>query len=137
MVLVPDAGTSDATLSLTGQDPGLHLDENYQFCDSSGVPYNPFDDGRELILTTKDGTQYQIDRDGTLKNITDIIGNTIEIDATGVTAKSPTGQVMAQLGITRDAAHGNRITQIIDPAGIINPTGHVIEYSRSEERRVG
>ncbi len=108
--------TPGVTLSVTGADRGLVLDSYGQFVDSAGIPYNPFDYQRDLILTTKDGIKYDITGDGKIRTITDVNQNQIVIDSTGVAAISPTGQVVAKLQIIRDPSDSNRITQIIDPA---------------------
>jgi RHS repeat-associated protein len=61
-------------------------------------------------LTTEDGTAYVVDQQGGVQSMTDSNGNTLNINANGITHSS--GKSVA---FTRDSQ--GRITQITDPAG--------------------
>jgi len=69
-------------------------------------PYNP----TGYLLTTADGTAYDLDQGFGVRSVTDTNGNTITYSSSGVTHSSG-----RSISFSRDAK--GRITQVTDPAG--------------------
>lgn len=79
--------------------------------DDSGNFYDP----QRFQLTTRDGRVLTIDRALGLVAESDPSGNTITVDANGVHSSNG-----PSITFTRDAAHGNRITEIAGPDDGVN-----------------
>jgi len=104
-------GSNTAGATLAPADGGAALVDGavpgeVNLIDSSGNPYDP----TLFLLTTKDGFTYTIDQKLGATKIQDLNGNTLTLDANGVT--SSTGKNVV---FVRDSQ--NRITQIKDPSG--------------------
>ena len=104
-------GSNTAGATLVPADGGSVLIDGavpgpVDLTDYSGNLYNP----TVFLLTTADGFTYTIDQTLGLTQVADLNGNTLVINANGVT--SSTGK---NVSFSRDGQ--NRITQIQDPAG--------------------
>jgi RHS repeat-associated protein len=91
----------------------LYLGPDGSYTNDAGIPYNPADSlfGGTYFLTTKDGTQYQIDAfSGKLQAIADPNGNTLTFTEAGIS--SSTGPA---LKFARNPQ--GRIVSITDPLG--------------------
>ena len=107
----PEAGTTD---SLQAVDNNILLGLDGNFYEGSVLTGpNGIYDPLQFVLTTRDGTQYTIDRHAGLLAETDPNGNTVTIDSSGI--HSSTGQSVV---FNRDAE--NRIRQIVGPKGTID-----------------
>ena len=109
-VQVPtSSNTSGATLAPA--DGGAVLTDGaipgpVNLLDYNGNPYDP----TQFLLTTADGYTYTIDQTLGVTQVTDLNGNTLTINASGVVSSA--GKSVA---FTRDGQ--GRITQIADPTG--------------------
>ncbi|HJQ24187.1 MAG TPA: PKD domain-containing protein, partial [Blastocatellia bacterium] len=109
------AGTAGATLAAVGNndvvvDGGIPGSVN--LVGDSGL-YNP----RVFQLTTGEGLKYVIEEGVGLRSMTDLNGNTLQINSSGIIHSSGKSIVF-----TRDSQ--GRITQITDPAGNVMSYGY-------------
>jgi RHS repeat-associated protein len=102
--------------NIAGQNGAITLshgpDGGYVGSDT-GTPYNPADDifGGKYFVTTKDGTEYQIDGlTGLLDSVTDPNGNTLTFTDAGIISSAGPAVTFA-----RDPQ--GRITAVTDPLG--------------------
>jgi RHS repeat-associated protein len=101
--------------NLAGQNGALtlFLQSDGTYTNDAGIPYNPADSlfGGTYFLTTKDGTQYQIDAlSGKLQAVADRNGNTLTFTEAGITSSAGPGITFA-----RDPQ--GRIVSVTDPMG--------------------
>jgi RHS repeat-associated protein len=96
----------------------LFLQSDGTYTNDAGIPYNPADSlfGGTYFLTTKDGTQYQIDAfSGKLQTVADRNSNTLTFTDAGISSSG-----------------GPAITFARDPQGrivsVTDPMGHSIGY---------
>jgi RHS repeat-associated protein/uncharacterized repeat protein (TIGR01451 family) len=89
-------------------------------------------DPQRFQLTAKDGTVYILDRTSGLVSATDLNGNVITVDATGIHSSAGPSIVL-----TRDAAHGGRITRIAGPADGIGGANQHLDYGYDAAGRLG
>jgi RHS repeat-associated protein len=98
---------------ISGNPNGILMYKEGKLFNLAGRPYVPQDDGfgNRYILTTKDGTQYEINATtGDLETVTDTNGNTLTYSDTAIV--SSTG---VQVTFERD--NQGRITSVTDPLG--------------------
>src|SRR5262249_52888324 len=91
----------------------LFLGPDGSYTNDAGIPYNPADSlfGGTYFLTTKDGTQYQIDAfSGKLQAVTDRNGNTLTFTDAGISSSAGPAITFA-----RDPQ--GRIVSVADPMG--------------------
>jgi fibro-slime domain-containing protein/RHS repeat-associated protein len=97
----------------SGNPNGVLLYKDGKLFNLAGRPYVPQDDGfgNRYILTTKDGTKYEINATtGDLETVTDTNGNTLTYSDTEI--KSSTG-----VKVTFERDNQGRITSVTDPLG--------------------
>jgi large repetitive protein len=115
---VPDAEYKDNTATnqfatASGNPNGILIERDGQLFNLAGRPYVPQDDGfgNRYLLTTKDGTQYEINATtGDLESVTDTNGNVLTYSDTEI--KSSTG-----VSVTFERDNQGRITSVTDPLG--------------------
>jgi RHS repeat-associated protein len=97
----------------SGNANGVLLYKEGKLFNLAGRPYVPQDDGfgNRYILTTKDGTKYEINATtGDLESVTDTNGNVLTYSDTEI--KSSTG-----VKVTFERDNQGRITSVTDPLG--------------------
>jgi large repetitive protein len=97
----------------SGNPNGVLLYKDGKLFNLAGRPYVPQDDGfgNRYILTTKDGTQYEINAStGDLETVKDTNGNTLTYSDTEI--KSSTG-----VSVTFERDNQGRIISVTDPLG--------------------
>ncbi|HKQ04260.1 MAG TPA: LamG-like jellyroll fold domain-containing protein, partial [Blastocatellia bacterium] len=127
------AGTAGASLVAIGNNDVIvdgGIPGSVNLVGDSGL-YNP----RVFQLTTADGLKYVIEEGVGLRSMTDLNGNTLQINSSGIIHSSG-----KSLTFTRDTA--GRITQISDPAGnVMNYTydanGDLITFKDRENQTTG
>ncbi len=98
-------------------DPILVMRSGFLVGSSNYRRYSPANFNDNYILTTTDGTRYEINSvTGDITKIMDRLGNTIEYKNEGVTSKNADGDTTAQITFERNGLHGE-ITKIIDQNG--------------------
>jgi large repetitive protein len=108
-----NTATNDFALGSSGNPNGILIERDGKLFNLNGRPYVPQDDGfgNRYLLTTKDGTQYEINATtGDLETVTDTNGNTLTYSDTAIV--SSTG---VQVTFERD--NQGRITSVTDPMG--------------------
>jgi YD repeat-containing protein len=105
--------TSANAGDFSGNPNGVLLYKEGKLFNLAGRPYVPQDDGfgNRYILTTKDGTKYEINATtGDLESVTDTNGNTLTYSDTEI--KSSTG-----VKVTFERDNQGRIISVTDPLG--------------------